>query len=773
MPHSNASSASRPRAGPVRTPRSVCRTKIRGTGPHRTASVTYMIDMDQSLSQKIIQEAFHELKQAALRRCGSQEEYDSVLHAFEFANDAYKDLTDAEGEPLILHPLALAQIVVSEIGLGFKSIITALLHDLAENTEYSVEDIQSLFGQKIAGMVQGLMRINQIFAADIRYSMEGFKKMLLSLNDDVRIIIIKLAHVLLVLRKIDKIPENKRVKLLSEAMYVFVPLAHRLGLYKIKSEMENIWMQYSMPEEYHAIQARLKEKMSQREEAVNLLFIDPIVQKLRLAGYHFNIYKRIKQPYSIWHKMQKRQVGFEEIYDIFAVRIVFYPKTKISEKTQCEHIESIISSLFQSNPERRRDWITAPKETGYEALHATYLSPKGNWIEVQIRSKRMDDIAERGLAAHWKYKDENQGPKESEMDRWIALVRSTLENRDIDALDFFDKFHTGSLSTEIYVFTPRGEPRILPKGATALDFAYYVHSNIGSKAIAAKINGKLLPLSTPLKSGDQAEIITAESQEPKLEWLDFLKTSKARNLLGDALNVNMKRYIPVGQELLQKRLQAMGIQPQARVLRKMIEAYGVNNRDELYSKIGIGFINLDSMESILKKNTIVKMVKYWYIAFQDPEIPEENKKNYKMAPCCRPIPGEKITGIYDSDKVLYIHSVKCPHARPGKNPGEGGLPPVAVEWKKYVVQSNLVHLYFSGRQRTGVMYDIDLILSQNFKINTRQFHINTHDGIFEGYIDLYTQNSFELDNLIKRLYTVKGMQTVKKEKKRSEKEDNQ
>ena len=488
---------------------------------------------------KIIDQAWDGLKQQIDKRVKDPAELDIVRKAFEFANQAHKNIRRRSGEPYMLHPIEVAGIVVNEIGLGYKSIAAALLHDVVEDTSYTVDDIKSLFGNKIAMLVDGLTKIKTVLDNEDRkgrtvstesMQAENFKRILLTLNDDVRVVLIKLADRLHNCRTIEFMPEHKRDKILSETMFIFIPLAHRLGLYGVKSEMENIWLRYKEPEAYASISERINKDIASRQKDIDE-FVTPIEQALKAAGYSFQIKKRIKTPYSIWYKMQTKHVPFEQIFDLYAIRIIFDPldDSGQNERNQAYLIFSTVTQLYSENQSRRRDWISQPKNNGYEALHCTLMSHAGVWMEVQIRSRRMDDIAEKGIAAHWAYKNEGYVTEnDSEMDKWLKKVQEILLSNDVSALELLDIIHNDLISTEIVVFTPKGEQKSIVNGATALDFAYMIHSGIGSKAIAAKINMKLVPLSQPLKAGDQVEIITAANATPKMEWLQFLKTRYAR-----------------------------------------------------------------------------------------------------------------------------------------------------------------------------------------------------------------------------------------------------
>lgn len=753
----------------------------------------------------MIYKEFESLRLASLKRCATQEEYEGVIKAFEFANKAHEGVRRRSGEPYILHPIAVAKVVVQEIGLGYKSIVAALLHDVVEDTEYTVEDISRLFGEKIASLVDGLTKIKS--AMDSKHSeaaadgilypgkltqiqekslqAENFKRILLTLNDDVRVILIKLADRLHNLRTIQYMPERKKDKILSETMYIFIPLAHRLGLYSMKSEMENIWLRYREPEAYETINRQLNELMARKQYAIDQ-FIQPIEAILKKAGYNFTISKRTKTPYSIWKKMQTKSLPFDQIYDLFALRIIFEPKDNgTTERKQCWDIYSLISEDYQSKLDRIRDWVSTPKSNGYEALHCTLMSPQGNWVEVQIRTVRMNEIAEKGIAAHWSYKGVSK--TESDLDEWLNKVREVLEDPDANALQLLDKFHDELLSSEIYVFTPKGESRRLPKGSTALDFAYYIHTEIGNRAIAAKVNLKLVPLSHVLKNGDQIEIITAESQKPQREWLNFAATPKAKELIYNALKSDIKNSIKEGQTILEAELAKHGVKPQMRVLKKLIREYKLNNKEELYSKIGVGLVDLSGLEKILKKNTENKFVKYWNFQFlnfsgnndkddskdkKTDKLPEINKKQdyllqenpldktltYKVAECCKPIPGDAVIGFVDDNNQVTIHKKVCPQATALASIQGGKI--VNVKWTKHIMLSFLARIEMKGIDRLGLVNDITKYITLVLSINIRKIHFETHDGIFEGYIDLYVHNTEDLDLLMKRIQKIKGVENV-------------
>ena len=574
---------------------------------------------------KLIEQEFEGLRDSSKKRCANEQEFQEVLKAFNLANEAHKGVRRRSGEPYILHPIAVAKIVVQEIGLGYKSICAALLHDVVEDTDYTTDDIRRLFGDKITSLVDGLTKMKTALQNDNELDQkslqaENFKRILLTLNDDIRVILIKLADRLHNVRTIEFMPEAKRDKILSETMYIFIPFAHRLGLYSIKSEMENIWLKYKEPEAYEDIKERLNYIMQVRDNSIDE-FIEPISKRLKKAGYSFQILKRMKTPYSIWKKMTARQIPFEEIYDIYAVRIIFDPKGDLSEHDQCYNIYRMITDIYPNRErvDRYRNFLSHPKSNGYEALHCTIMSPSGHWIEVQIRSDRMNKIAERGVAAHWAYKNQQTlGQHDQKIDEWLDKIKKVVENPDANALELLDTIHEELVTSEIYVFTPKGESKQLQKGYTALDFAYIIHSQIGNKAIAAKVNQKLVPLSTVLHTGDQVEIITSDSSRPKREWLTFLKSSRARSEVMDTLRENTKGNIKEGMNILASELSKHGLSPSSRVIKKLIEAYKViGGKEELYAKIGIGIIDLSDLGTILTKNNEKKLIKIWGLDITD------------------------------------------------------------------------------------------------------------------------------------------------------------
>ena len=712
---------------------------------------------------EVIARDYADLKEAARKRCNDQEELDMVQKAFDFANEAHKGVRRRSGEPYILHPIAVAKIVVSNIGLGCKSIMAALLHDVVEDTDYTVDDLKSLFGEKVATLVEGLTKIKTVLdnedkAAQKSMQAENFKRILLTLNDDVRVVLIKLADRLHNVRTIEFMPEHKRDKILSETMFVFIPLAHRLGLYSVKSEMEDIWLRYKEPEAFNSISEQINRNVMDKDLIINQ-FIEPIDAAMKAAGFKYEIRKRVKTPYSIWKKMKTKGVSFDEIFDLYAVRIIFDPSDNANEteRDQCYHIFSVISGIYKYKHDRIRDWVNAPKSNGYEALHCTLMSNAGIWVEVQIRSRRMHEIAEKGIAAHWAYKKDGFSQENaSEMDKWISKVKAILVNPDVNALELLDLIHHDLIQSEIMVFTPKGEQKSIDKGATALDFAYSIHSQIGNKAIAAKVNLRLVPLSHVLKTGDQVEIITAENEMPKREWLQFVKTSRARKAILDSIKSQRHTYVKIGKKMLEKHLQEIGRVMTDKVISQLMEEFEIfdSKPEDLYFKIGCGAISLDGLENMLKKYHGINRESYFVISNSD-----VNHK-YILASCCTPILGESVVGFKAADGTITVHTRACTNAN--NLAAKFGDKIVTVKWDKdsNSGSSYLARLSLKGTDRIGMINDITAITSKDLNVNIRRFNLGTEDGIFDGFIDLYVHDIDDLENLILKLKNIKGIESV-------------
>ncbi|MCH5305151.1 MAG: bifunctional (p)ppGpp synthetase/guanosine-3',5'-bis(diphosphate) 3'-pyrophosphohydrolase [Rikenella sp.] len=725
--------------------------------------------------EQMVQQQFDELLERCEAVCKSEEDYERIRQAFYFANEAHRGVKRHSGEPYITHPLAVARIVAVEIGLGVKSVMAALLHDVVEDTDYTVEDIEHRFGAEVATMVDGLTKLEGAFAQDTSKQAENFKKMLLTLSDDIRVCLIKIADRLHNMRTLGSMPKHKQMKIASETIYLFAPLAHRLGLYAIKTEFENLSLKYRFPDEYNQIQQKLADTEPQRLQFIEK-FNPPIIEKLKENQIEFEISGRVKSVYSIWKKMKRKQVSFEEIYDLFAIRIVFKPSPLIPEKSQCWHVYSLVTDIYKPKPDRIRDWVNIPKANGYEALHCTVMGPEGIWAEVQIRSERMDEIAERGFAAHWKYKlggrasgDEVQN--DGELDRWLAQLREALNHPSEDAVEFMDNFKLNLQVSEIVVFTPSGEAKTMPKGATVLDFAYEIHSKIGNRAIGAKVNYKITPLYAEIHSGDQIEILTSQNASPQVEWLEHITTAKARGHIKQYLKRESENNIVRGQELFETEMKKLGVPLQARVFRKVLPAYHSSNKDEFYSKLGAGIIRLDGLDKILKQNAASKLIKYWTLQIANPfkflgggssdgeEAAErEEATRYVMAACCNPIPGDEVVGFKMDDGRVEVHKKNCHKAV--KLSAQYGDRIVPAKWSSEKVMSYLAVIEVRGIDRVGILYDLSKIITGELNVNIRELHIHSHDGIFEGTISLYVRSSEDLKMIMEQVKAVKGIEKV-------------
>jgi guanosine-3',5'-bis(diphosphate) 3'-pyrophosphohydrolase len=720
-----------------------------------------------------------------LYRCDNPGDKELIEKAFNYANKAHRDMYRNSGEPYIIHPIHVARIVNQEIGLGARSVAAALLHDVVEDTDVTLENISKEFGTKIASLIDGLTKISGTYNKESHsLQAENFRKMLMTLSDDIRVILIKIADRLHNMRTLDSMPEHKRMKVAGETIYLYAPLAHRLGLFAIKTELEDLSFKFRHPRIYEEIARKVK-----MDEKKNLALINrfslPIIEELNNNNIIFDISGRFKSIYSIWKKMQSKNVPFEEVYDLLAVRIVFEPGPEMSERAQCWQIYSLITDIYTPKPDRLRDWISRPKSNGYEALHLTVMGPEGRWVEVQIRSQRMDDIAERGFAAHWKYKGDML-QTESELDRWLKHIREMLANPMSDPLTFLDEFKMSLFSSEIMVFTPKGLLVNLPKGASALDFAYEIHTDIGNKAIGAKVNYKLLPVSTPLQSGDQVEIITSNIARPDKEWLEYAHTAKAKNAIKDALRDESTDRIQKGMDMLEKKLGEVGVLPNSDIIKKLLDYYELLNKDELYSRIGLGVINLDDLRKVLKKAPEGSLRKYWKLAVggvtrkspdgqetqglestidkSHPYLLREDVDNtgnsYVIADCCKPIPGDEVVGYIDHSNAIIVHKPKCPTAV--KLMSSEGNRIIPVRWTIHKIASFIARISIDGYDRIGLINEITNIISTELNVNIRNINVSVYDGIFEGTIDLYVHHTRDLNNLILQLSNVKGIASVKR-----------
>ena len=721
----------------------------------------------------LIKEKWDDLLLSCTKICKNDEDWNFIKRAFFLAKEAHEGVRRRSGEPYLLHPIAVAKIVIEEIGLGVKSVVAALLHDV-------VEDMERIFGPKIASMVDGLTKMSGVFNADTSEQAEYFRKVLLTLSDDVRVILIKIADRLHNMRTLGAMPMNKQIKITGETIYLFAPLAYRLGLYSIKSELEDLCMKYRFPQQFAEITQKLQESEASRREFIDK-FNAPIIAALNRDNINYEISGRVKSVYSIWSKMQRKQIPFEEIYDLFAIRIVFKPLPFPSEKTQCWQIYSTITDIYTPKPDRLRDWISMPKANGYEALHSTVMGPDGVWVEVQIRTQRMEDIAERGFAAHWKYKHATISQDEDEFDRWLKQIRAALNSPTENAVDFLDNFKLSLYTSEIVVFTPKGEARKMPFGATALDFAYDIHSKIGNSAISAKINHKLEPITTQINSGDQIEIITADNARPKPEWLEIATTAKAKQAIKSFLKRERQNNIERGMQMLDEKMKSLNVKLSGRVLRKIVPIYDCNNKEELYSKIGAGIVSLDSLDKALKVNSKSKILKFWTLFIpkkeeedaDDPQTPGEiapaadaqtaAEPQFEIAECCKPIPGDKVVGYRDpATGNIIVHKATCDElnrlaAQFGRN-----IVKEEIKWSQHKAMSYLVTTELRGIDRQGILLDLAKVVSADFNINIREVNIHSHDGIFEGSVSLYVKDAESLHAVMDKLRKIKGIESVKR-----------
>ena len=729
--------------------------------------------------ENLIKEKWDDLLLSCTKICKNDEDWNFIKRAFFLAKEAHEGVRRRSGEPYLLHPIAVAKIVIEEIGLGVKSVVAALLHDVVEDTEYSVEDMERIFGPKIASMVDGLTKMSGVFNADTSEQAEYFRKVLLTLSDDVRVILIKIADRLHNMRTLGAMPMNKQIKITGETIYLFAPLAYRLGLYSIKSELEDLCMKYRFPQQYAEITQKLQESEASRREFINK-FNAPIIASLNRDNINYEISGRVKSVYSIWSKMQRKQIPFEEIYDLFAIRIVFKPLPFPSEKTQCWQIYSTITDIYTPKPDRLRDWISMPKANGYEALHSTVMGPDGVWVEVQIRTQRMEDIAERGFAAHWKYKHATISQDEDEFDKWLKQIRAALNSPTENAVDFLDNFKLSLYTSEIVVFTPKGEARKMPFGATALDFAYDIHSKIGNSAISAKINHKLEPITTQINSGDQIEIITADNARPKPEWLETVTTAKAKQSIKSFLKRERQNNIERGMQMLDEKMKSLNVKLSGRVLRKITPIYDSKNTEELYSKIGAGIVSLDNLDKALKVNSKSKILKFWTLFIpqkkedetDDAAIPGEiapaeeapaTEPQFEIAECCKPIPGDKVVGYRDpASGNIIVHKATCDELNRLATQFGRNIVKEEIKWSQHKAMSYLVTTELRGIDRQGILLDLAKVVSADFNINIREVNIHSHDGIFEGNVSLYVKDAESLHAVMDKLRKIKGIESVKR-----------
>ena len=731
--------------------------------------------------EEMINQAFHELLNDYLST-KHRKKVEIITKAFNFANQAHKGIKRRSGEPYIMHPIAVASIVCNEIGLGSTSICAALLHDVVEDTDYTVEDIENIFGPKIAQIVDGLTKISGgIFGDRASAQAENFKKLLLTMSNDIRVILIKIADRLHNMRTLGSMLPNKQYKIAGETLYIYAPLANRLGLYKIKTELENLSFKYEHPEEYAEIEEKLNATAAERDKVFND-FTAPIRTQLDKMGLKYRILARVKSIYSIWNKMQTKHVPFEEIFDLLAVRIIFEPRNEEEELNDCFDIYVSISKIYKPHPDRLRDWVSHPKANGYQALHVTLMGNNGQWIEVQIRSERMNDVAEQGFAAHWKYKEGGGSEDEGELEKWLKTIKEILDDPQPDAIDFLDTIKLNLFASEIFVFTPKGELKTMPQNSTALDFAFSLHTDIGSHCIGAKVNHKLVPLSHKLQSGDQVEILTSKSQRVQPQWEVFATTARARAKIAAILRKERKANQKIGEEILSEFLKKEEIRPDDSVIEKLRKLHNAKNEEELLAAIGSKAIILgEADKNELKEKQTSNWKKYLTFSFgnskekqQEEKEPQEKEKinpkqvlklteeslqkKYIMAECCHPIPGDDVLGYVDENDRIIIHKRQCPVA--AKLKSSYGNRILATEWDTHKELSFLVYIYIKGIDSMGLLNEVTQVTSRQLNVNIRKLTIETEDGIFEGKIQLWVHDVEDVKTICNNLKKIQNIKQV-------------
>lgn len=726
--------------------------------------------VDSEEEKKEILRRYRALLRAS-KRSKTKNDKKLIRKAFDLAAHAHSDMRRRSGEPYIYHPLEVAQIAAAEIGLGTTSIVCALLHDTVEDTEITLDDIERQFGSTVRKIIDGLTKISGVFDQTSSIQAENFRKMLLTLSDDVRVILIKLADRLHNMRTLGSMPHHKQQKIASETQFLYAPLAHRLGLYSIKSELEDLSLKYKDTKVYEEITTKLKKTQAVRTRFINQFSL-PIKRELKNHGFNFEVKGRTKSVYSIYDKINKKGIDFEEVYDVFAIRIIIDTSLE-KEKADCWEVYSVVTDFYQPNPDRLRDWISTPKANGYESLHTTVMSPTGKWVEVQIRTRRMDEIAEKGYAAHWKYKDSNEN--ESSFESWLAKVRDLLESTDADALNFVDDFKLNLFADEIFVFTPTGELKTLPFGSTSLDFAFEIHSQVGRQCIGAKVNQKLVPLSHKLRSGDQVEIITSKKQSPKEDWLKMVITAKAKSSIKSYLKEEKKRVALEGKEMLQRKFRAIKADFTSENIANLGEHFGVMDGTDLYYRIAKGNIQLKKLQNY--------KVNAGELTFPKPKRERREKTenvvtnlpgkgneliigdspdpiSYKLSPCCNPIPGDRVFGFITINDGIKIHRENCPNAV--QLLANYAYRVVKARWTSQELLEVLAGIRFEGIDDVGVVNNITTIISNELTVNMRSISFESLDGIFEGNVTVYVHDTDHLDQLINKLKEVDGVRKVER-----------
>ncbi|MDH4474786.1 MAG: RelA/SpoT family protein [Fluviicola sp.] len=727
------------------------------------------IDLEQE--RKEILSAFRGLLRATKNR--TRQDTNLIRKAFDVAVEAHKEMRRKSGEPYIYHPIAVARICAEEMGLGATAIACALLHDTVEDTHITLEDVEDLFGAKARRIIDGLTKIPEVFDENASIQAENFRKMLLTISDDLRVVLIKLADRLHNMRTLQSMRPDQQLKIASETKFLYAPLAHRLGLYSIKTELEDLAMMYTESEVYNMIQANLKSTKDVRNRFIRR-FVNPVREALTKEGYNFDIKARTKSISSIWRKMQSKDLPFEEVFDLFAIRIILDVPMDM-EKADCWRVYSIVTDFYQPSPDRLRDWISTPRANGYESLHTTVMSPQGKWVEVQIRTKRMDEIAEKGLAAHYRYKENSKD--DSKFDRWISEIRELMENPDVNAMDFVDEFKMNLFHEEIYVFTPKGELRVLPTGSTILDFAYDIHSDIGNKCIGAKVNNRLVPLSYQLQNGDQVEIITSSKQKPHEEWLRIVGSARARNKIKSALNEQRKLIAQDGREILERKFKQHNIKFASENITVLERFYGFHSATELYFRIAKGKIDLSKLREIENVHGMLQLEKKVPTVQKDKHeldvYPKINKKEdtiiigedfmniqYQMARCCNPIPGDKVFGFITISEGIKVHRNNCPNAEHLQS--KMAYRCVKARWRSQDLIERVAAIRLIGIDDVGIVNKITEVISKEHNVNMRSISFETVDGLFEGKIKLLVYDTEHLEQLMRKFELVDGVKRVER-----------
>ena len=734
-------------------------------------------DINRIDEETAINKAFQELLDIYLAS-QHRKKVELITKAFNFARQAHKGVRRHSGEPYIMHPLEVATIVCKEIGLGSTSISAALLHDVVEDTDYTVEDIKNLFGEKIANIVDGLTKISGgVFGAHASEQAENFKKLLLTMSEDIRVVLIKIADRLHNMRTLEFMPVNKQYKIAGETLYIYAPIAYRLGLSKIKTELENLSFRYEHPEEYARIEKKIEK--TQRDRDIHYKeFTSPICSELDRMGFKYRIIGRVKSPYSIWNKMQKKHVAFEDIYDILAIRIIFSPREGKDENNECFNIYIALTKLYNAHPDRLRDWVNKPRTNGYKALHATFMSKRGEWIEAQIRSERMNEVAEKGIAAHWKYKNQGEDDGNEQFDNWLHTIKEILDDPQPNALDFLDTIKLNLYATEIFVFTPKGDIMTMPQNCTALDLAYSIHTFLGNHCIGAKVNHKLVPLNHQLQSGDQVEIITSNAPRVEENWLSFVTTGKARAKILAALRRKQRLLMRDGEEQLNKVLEEEGLSNYSNNIEKLWKHHNLKDKEALLVAIGEGSITLGnedkdallgnkkfSFQSLFsfgkeKKTEEAPVEKFDKVDRNTPlSLTDDNIKNsYIIADCCHPIPGDDVLGYYDDDKHITIHKRNCPVANTLKSSHGDRI--LAAKWDTHKKLNFIVPIQIKGIDDLGVLNEITAIISQQMNSSIQKLSLECFDGIFEGTFWINVHDVDDVQELCQALKKVKHIKTI-------------